>query len=354
MTGETVHPALSAAYLTDALRRSGALGDGRVSEVALEGSSNKLLSRIIRVRAAYEGRADGAPAQILLKTALVDGIVDAPDAGRREVEFYRQVAAGTPPGLLARCFDAVWDPDAKTWHILLEDLTDSHVIVSEWPIAPTVEQCERIVDTYARFHAAWWNDPRLGSSVGKFVDADAIDLFLGGLSRWFESFAGRLGDRLSRERRELYERFLAAAPRLVTRYRSRRALTVINGDAHVWNLLYPRDPSSADVRLIDWGGWRLDTASYDLAYMMAVHWFPERRRRLEQPLLDRYHATLLAHGVTGYDRQALADDYRLSALWLLAIPVWQSEHKVPAAVWWSHLERICLAVDDLGCRELLD
>jgi hypothetical protein len=41
--------------------------------------------------------------------------------------------------------------------------------------------------------------------------------------------------------------------------------------------------------------------------MMAVHWYPERRRRLEQPLLDRYHAGLVAHGVTDYDRAALAD-----------------------------------------------
>ena len=26
---------------------------------------------------------------------------------------------------------------------------------------------------------------------------------------------------------------------------------------------------------------------------------------------------------------------------------------IPPVVWWSHLERIMLAIDDLGCRELL-
>ena len=40
--------------------------------------------------------------------------------------------------------------------------------------------------------------------------------------------------------------------------------------------------------------------------MMAVHWYPEPRRRLEQRLLDRYHARLVAHS-TDYDRAALAD-----------------------------------------------
>ena len=144
-----------------------------------------------------------------------------------------------------------------------------------------------------------------------------------------------------------------AAPRLLDRYRTHRDLSVVNGDAHVWNVLYPREASSADVRLIDWGGWRVDTATDDLAYMMALHWYPERRRRLERPLLDRYHTALAAHGVTGYDRRALAEDYRASVLWQLTTPVWQAEHNIPASIWWSHLERILLAVDDLNCRELL-
>jgi hypothetical protein len=27
---------------------------------------------------------------------------------------------------------------------------------------------------------------------------------------------------------------------------------------------------------------------------------------------------------------------------------------LPPLIWWSHLERIMLAVDDVGCRDLLD
>jgi hypothetical protein len=56
-------------------------------------------------------------------------------------------------------------------------------------------------------------------------------------------------------------------------------------------------PRGGGVRLFDWDGWRVGLASSDLAYMMATHWYPERRRRLERPLLDRYHAALLARGV---------------------------------------------------------
>jgi hypothetical protein len=58
-------------------------------------------------------------------------------------------------------------------------------------------------------------------------------------------------------------------------------------------------------------------------------------------------------GVSGYDRRALDDDYRLSALWLIMRPVWQAMNNIAPRVWWNNLERIMLAVDDLGCRDLL-
>jgi hypothetical protein len=74
---------------------------------------------------------------------------------------------------------------------------------------------------------------------------------------------------------------------------------------------------------------------------------------MERPLLDLYHRALMAHGVDGYDRHALDDDYRLSALWLITRPIGQAANNIAARVWWNNLERIMLAVDDLGCRELL-
>jgi hypothetical protein len=145
---------------------------------------------------------------------------------------------------------------------------------------------------------------------------------------------------------------LGAVPRLLTRHRSRRNMTNVHGDAHVWNCFLPRD-GAGDVRLFDWDGWRIGIASSDLAYMMALHWYPNRRRRLERPLLDRCHATLVAHGVRGYDRRALDEDYRLATLLQVMTPVRQAAYDLPPAIWWNHLERIMLAVDDLGCRDLL-
>ena len=74
---------------------------------------------------------------------------------------------------------------------------------------------------------------------------------------------------------------------------------------------------------------------------------------MERPLLDRYHAVLVAHGVHGYDRRALKDDYRLSVLWQITTPIFQAANNIPPVIWWNNLERILLAVDDLGCLDLL-
>src|SRR5262245_7299757 len=335
-------------HLTESFRRSGVLGSGRICHVAVESSRNTTLSRIVRLHLTYDGTADDATKSLILKT----GLPDHAGHGRQEVAFYTQVVDAMRTRMIPRCYEAHWDAKQNAWHLLLEDLTDTHVVATAWPLPPTVEQCHTIVRARARFHAAWWDDARLGTTVGLWFDDDAIDRYLQRLADAVRRFADRLGDRLPRERRELYDRLLASAPHLYARYRSHRDVTIVQGDAHVWNCFLPKTGGDDDVRFFDWDCWRVDTGSDDLAYMMAMHWYPDRRRILERPLLDLYHATLVAHGIA-YDRQALDEDYRLSVLWQLTTPVWQAGNNLPPVLWWNNLERILLAVDDLGCRNLL-
>src|SRR5262249_62224439 len=99
--------------------------------------------------------------------------VAAAAGGRRGVAFYSRGAPVMPGDLLARCYEA----DASTddaWHLLLEDLDDSHGLVTDWPLAPTLAQCERILTAFARFHGFWWDDPRLRTSIGAPPDPDAL------------------------------------------------------------------------------------------------------------------------------------------------------------------------------------
>jgi len=352
MTTDALPPAASAEHLTESLRKSGALGEARVCNVAVASSFVKLRSHTFRLRLEYEGTAGGAPGFVILKMGHLDSAGRPSYANAHEIAFYRDIAPALPARVVPRCFEVVEATDSTAWHLLLEDLTDSHVIATEWPLPPALAQCEGIVRAWARFHAAWWDDPRLGVSVGKWSDAQGWEQPLQSLAAQVTWFTDRFGELLSPERRDLYQRLLDRAPDLLARYSSHRNLTLIHGDAHWWNCFVPRE--GGDVRLIDWEDWSIDTATDDLAYMMAMLWYPDRRRRMERPLLDHYHLALLADGVSGYDRQALDDDYRLSALLLILRPIGQAANNLPPRVWWPNLERIMMAVDDLGCRELLD
>lgn len=353
MTLPALPDAASAGALTETLQRSGVLPHGCVRDVTVISSRPTIVSHIIRLGLSYDAPADDAPRSLILKVAHPDFASKLWKAGRQEVAFYSKVAPAMP-GLTPRCYGNDWNDETKAWHLLLEDLTDSHQIVTEWPLPPDEERSRSIVRALARAHAAWWEHPSLGGTVGTWIDADTMQGVMAQFTEHLARFSDLRGDRLSAERRDLYRRLIDAAPRLMQRDYSRRHVTIVHGDAHVWNFLVPKDATHDDVRLFDFDQWRITVGASDLAYMMALQWYPDRRRVLEQPLLDTYHETLLAGGVKGYDRQMLADDYRHEVLWHITNPVWQWSVGIPPVIWWNNLERIFLAVDDLNCHELLD
>jgi hypothetical protein len=351
MTTHALPASVEPDVLTETLRKAEVLSAGRVTAVRAVHAFPTVLSQMHRLKLDYEGDAGAAPRHLYLKTDRPDRPVADMNSGPREVAFYTTVAPATPAGLLPRCFDAESIPGGA-WHLLLEDLTDTHVIASQWPLPPTVAQTEAVVRCRARFQAAWWDHPQLGVDIDTWPSDAVIDKWLADLAKGYEAFADALGDRLPPRRRAVYERLFANAPRLLERFHSHRHMTIIQGDAHVWNCFLPKDATDTP-RLFDWDGWRPNIGADDLSYMIAMHWFPEMRQRAETALLDAFHEELMAHGVTGYDRRALQDDYRLTVLWQITRPIWMRAVRIPPNIWWNNLERIHLAVDDLDCRELL-
>lgn len=71
-------------------------------------------------------------------------------------------------------------------------------------------------------------------------------------------------------------------------------------------------------------------------------------------VLRRYHAALVAGGVKGYSWDDCRRDYRFAVIRELFVPVWQWSSGMRAGVWWSNLEKIWMAFQDLRCAELLD
>ncbi len=151
---------------------------------------------------------------------------------------------------------------------------------------------------------------------GGWRDADVLDQDLRSFAEKFARFTDRFGETMPPGGAISTNDCSIGHLSCSARYHSRRNLTIIHGDAHPWNFFCPGMTERGNVRLIDWESWSIDTATDDMAYMMAMLWYPDRRRRLERPLLDLYHAELVSHGVSGCDRQAL--QRRLSPVSALA------------------------------------
>jgi aminoglycoside phosphotransferase (APT) family kinase protein len=351
MTTAQLPAAAEAANLTAALRKAGVLDRGALREVTVLSARDTVVSHIARLNLRYVGESDGAPQSLILKMPYPAFAKTLPNAGRREVAFYTKLAPKMPPQLVPRCFDGNFDEESLAWHLLLEDLTDSHEVATAWPLPPSHGQAMAIVTALARMHAAWWDHASLGETVGEWMSTDDAANLSETFAGHYDRFANLLGDRLSEQRRDLFRRLLDQWVPLFQRYHSRRHVTIIHGDAHTWNFLLPRGADT--VRIFDFDQWRISVPTSDLAYMMALQWYPETRQVLEWPLLDRYHDTLVEHGVIGYSRDTLRRDYRLSTLWQITSPVWQWSANIPPVIWWNNLQRVLLAVDDLGCEEFL-
>jgi hypothetical protein len=360
-------------WLTGVLRRSGVLPEGRVEavDVAPRSSSQATLVRLTPRYAALEGAAPpAAPRALLLKLAPArPGPAALPSA---DVAFFRHVAPRTPDLPTPRVFDAAQDVAEGPWHLLMEDVSDTHT-QPPYPVPPTEPHCFAAVGVLAALHAAWWERPELpavAAAAGVRVPTEAdLARLVERTERTVTAFVAFLGDRLPPARRTIFARLLAGQVALRRRQLA-RPRTVVHGDAHWWNFLYPRPEAgegpaggpesgaraagAARVLLIDWAFWETGPALGDLAGKIAGDWFPERRRRLERPLLEHYHRELGRHGVTGYPWRACWEDYRLFAATRPLTLAFRWQRGERPLVWWNNLERALLAFDDLGCAELLD
>ena len=268
------------------------------------------------------------------------------------MQFYKHIASVMPDPPAVRCFDAVYSEEAKKFHLLLEDLSASHVEL-EWPLPPSEPRCGLSVDCLAELHAFWWNDPRLAKDFASRPAVDSIEKTLKEGEEIPPSFLDFAGDRLSHHRRAIYEKVFSSTPSLTRALSRDHAVTLIHGDAHFWNFLFSSHGSDEKPRIIDWETWHAGLGVMDISYMMALRWYPERRARLEIPLLRRYHSNLLSHGIRNYDWDSCWSDYRTSVIHHLLFPLLFWNMKLPVFIWWDQLECIMLAFEDLHCDEFL-
>ena len=124
---------MTAAWLTEQLRRAGALADDnrvvKFGPVGVESDSVSFSSQSGLLALEYERAERGAPARIFFKTTdtpFVHRLFLGPVSGcwRREVGFYQRLAPELSGVIrVPRCFYAAHDPATEDFLLLLEDMS---------------------------------------------------------------------------------------------------------------------------------------------------------------------------------------------------------------------------------------
>jgi hypothetical protein len=324
---------LTPAWLTDVLLAQGSLVSGRVEYVEQKRDPNPVTHNAT-LHLRYSSDARGSlPSKLFFKQ----------DQRTSEAKFYKEVAPMLTEVVVPRCYDAQFG-DANS-HVLLDYIERTHFTPSE--ILPVSRfHHESVVDTLANVHGQFWGDVHF-NKVGNLA-TDIPGFTLSVASQHFTAFVDYLGDRLSSRRRGYFERILGQFPK----HRSATPKTLVHGDAHFWNFLYPYD-TAEPLYLLDWAMWHINVGVSDVAFSIALQCYPQHRTEIEKPLVRRYHERLLEKGVGHYAWAQCWEDYRRTVMdqCLLAIQ-WQ-HFGLPASVWWFALECSISAFEDLACEEFL-
>lgn len=343
------------AWLTTRLQSNGHLARSEaVTGLQVESSSSGSAIATVHLRVEYSSDAIDIPNRLFLK--IGDPGMMCPE---REVQFHCDVAVQMDAPPTVRCLDAVWDPRADRAHLLFEDVSHTHHHGSGGKRRSLRAESRDIVDCFARLHAFWWNHPSLGTHVGSFPSEDSI-LYNAGVKLYTEllgRFSDRAGDRLSKQKRRIYERALDSLGGLTDLRGHRRLapgnrLTLIHGDAKYANIFLPNTSSEDGVRLVDWEFWEVRIGTDDVANI-ALFGFADPRCDLLEKLLRRYHDGLQEHGVDDYGWEDCWHDYRLSTIRSLFVPVCSGACGARMDVCLRNLERSLLSFQDLDCAELL-
>ena len=335
--------------LSSVLSAAGTLREGSVVKVDITEKFQTPISHLWFLEVEYaEGSSPKLSNQLVLKWAREQS--PAPDRGEPEIVFYRELARELPSPPMVQCL-ATAPATSKAQWLLLEDLRPTHTN-PPWPHRPNNEEVYRAVSVLAQLHAHWWEAPTLGSTVGTLHTEEKLRTMVHGFRDQVPAFFDYLGEDLSLADRLSIETVFNSSLKPWLRLLNPRALTVIHGDAHTWNFLFPRSGQGGPY-LFDWQLWHLDVGARDLAFMIGLHWDRAVRQELERQLLHFYHEELNRKGVSNYSLEDLLLDYRRCLVRNLTFPIICWSRGDAREYWRGRLDYALAAFHDLNCAELL-
>jgi hypothetical protein len=343
-------------WLTVVLKESNALTHGSVTSFELgEGQGN--WSENGHLTVAYCDEARGSlPQHLFLKMVDAD-LGDGEFFSDSEVKFYTRDYVNVPTAPLLRCYSGVYSAENHRYHLLFDDVSATHVEAAEKE--PTLEYGMALAEGLATLHAHWWGEARLAKADTPMHDADFIQRFVDIAEPGVGHILGRHSADLKPHWPDLLHELYARHSRaMISRTQDLNGFTLIHGDVGHNNILVPKE-GNRPIYIIDRQpfNWSLTTwlGVYDLAYAIVLDWDVDMRRQYEIPILKRYHAHLVANGVTDYAWERLYNDYRVCVPMGVYIATEYCRGSVNERwinTWLPMLQRSLTACDDLNCSEL--
>lgn len=321
--------AVTPAWLTAALQHAGVLRQGNIVQATCEriGEERGLTGALARFHLTYDEQAyeEALPSSLIAKFPTAPRDIPLAYSSRaairqhyercaREVYFYQHIAplVNVPA---PRLYYGAADGAAGRIVLLLQDVSAAHPGDVLQGCSP--DEAEYVLQAIAPFHARWWAHPRVQGFAW-------LPSWIGDPSARQERYSRQVGPFLQHFGQQLPAPILAIIDRLRTGYAhvltrlSEAPATLIHADLHLDNILFSPSDSNHPVTILDWQSISIGSAAVDVALFLFGSLSIDQRRAVGQELLARYHALLVAQGVSSYSLQQLLDDCRLALLWNLA------------------------------------
>ncbi|OKH73443.1 aminoglycoside phosphotransferase [Mycobacterium sp. SWH-M5] len=308
-----------------------------------------------RVSVTYAGTTR-LPSTFAIKLPSQDDAVrDRVAIGYRSEHAFYTNLAGRVRIPVPHCYHCEIAGEGADFVLLLADMAPAEQ--GDQIAGCSVAEAALAVRALAELHGPTWCDPQWADFPGVAMPKPEPDSArgFGNVARMAADITlDKLGDRLSAEDRETLTAAMAVATPWLLSEPDRFA--VLHGDFRLDNLLF--DPDRTRVTVVDWQTLGSGLPARDLAYFTATSLAPSDRAAAEQDLVDEYHRTLLAHGVTDYDREMCWRDYRLGMLQAPLITVlgcaFASSTDRGDDMMVVMAQRGCQAIRELGTLELID
>lgn len=312
--------AIDAAWMTEGLQAAGVARGATVTSLDLDGFiGTGQTGRNARFRLTWDD-PDGRPASVVGKFSSAD-----PQAARAAFEngtyrnewaFYTRLAH-TLRVRAPACHIARYDEAAPDFVLIMEDLAGS--AQGDQFAGLTLDQAALAVEQAVGLHAPRWGDPTLGEFNPDRAQDDERAAGLGLIYEMtMDPFLDRLGPRLDADVVDLVRELQPKVAQWVMASETPR--TAVHLDFRPDNFMFGITPEAPPLVVVDWQTVGRGSAMWDLAYVIGGSFGRDVRAANERALLDEYRRRMAVEGVA-YDADTCWRDYRLGALWGLAMTV---------------------------------